>query len=216
MDRQAMAAARRIGMDTSNSKTPLDPTYSRGTSQIGRAVKEFDHQSPTAGAFSHDFSTSSSQTELLDDRQTEEENRRNQLDADSSYRQKEHTTNNPSPQTGVRPADGFDYDDASPSAPTASAWDRLRGNALSSPGNKSPSAWSQSQAQQKQGDDFAFSSTDEERQLAKTEAQADFDARVERERRGGDFTQSSRGYSSTSDDGTTSDTTNAWERLRKK
>jgi hypothetical protein len=40
-------------------------------------------------------------------------------------------------------------------------------------------------------DDFAFSKENEERSLARTEAQREFDARVERERRGGDFSSGS-------------------------
>jgi hypothetical protein len=39
------------------------------------------------------------------------------------------------------------------------------------------------------GDSFAFSKTEEERTYAKEEAQKEFDARVERERRGGDFSK---------------------------
>jgi hypothetical protein len=42
-------------------------------------------------------------------------------------------------------------------------------------------------------DSFAFPKSEEERQLAKEEAQKDFDARVEQERRGGDFS-SGKGY----------------------
>lgn len=37
------------------------------------------------------------------------------------------------------------------------------------------------------GDSFTFSKTEEERNLAQIEAQKEFDARVEKERRGGDF-----------------------------
>jgi hypothetical protein len=37
------------------------------------------------------------------------------------------------------------------------------------------------------GDSYSFSNSDEERQLAKTEAQKEFDARIERERQGRDF-----------------------------
>lgn len=94
--------------------------------------------------------------------------------------------------------------------PSGSAWERIRRG--SKPGGQSngtswttnnqeptrqgeESAWSklQNNTQQEQrqgstrGDSFAFSKTEEERSLAKSEAQKEFDARVERERRGGDF-----------------------------
>jgi hypothetical protein len=42
------------------------------------------------------------------------------------------------------------------------------------------------------GDSFSFAKTDEERQLAKDEAQRDFDARIERERRGENFEDTNR------------------------
>jgi hypothetical protein len=40
-------------------------------------------------------------------------------------------------------------------------------------------------------DDYAFSKETEERSLARDQAQKEFDARVERERRGGDFSSGS-------------------------
>ncbi|MCJ1463427.1 hypothetical protein MMC07_002034 [Pseudocyphellaria aurata] len=43
------------------------------------------------------------------------------------------------------------------------------------------------------GDDFSFSSSEQERSYAQEEAQRDFDARVEKERRGGDFSEGSGG-----------------------
>lgn len=101
------------------------------------------------------------------------------------------------------------FDDASPtggrgmqtSQSSGSAWERIRQQQASS-GGDSPrrSAWSknrsqaqQGQAQQKEAptDSFAFSSTDEERQLAQSEAQKDFDARLDQERRGGEFSSGS-------------------------
>jgi hypothetical protein len=106
------------------------------------------------------------------------------------------------------------WDDASPTGgqgvaesttPQGSAWERLRrgekpalvpqkSGAKPQP---SQSAWSrqqvETQREQKEGsttgDSFAFSKSEEERNYAKEEAQKEFDARVERERRGGDFSQ---------------------------
>lgn len=77
-----------------------------------------------------------------------------------------------------------------------SAWDRIRKDAATGKvpqGQPStPKSWSTpAQKEQKEGstlgDSFSFSSTDEERQLAKSEAQREFDERIERERSGGDF-----------------------------
>ncbi len=106
------------------------------------------------------------------------------------------------------------FDDASPTggqgvqadiraAPTSqggSAWDRIRkgekptprGPATSIQQQPSQSAWQQRQREgSTTGDSFAFSKSEEERSLAKEEAQKVFDARVERESRGGDFSQGS-------------------------
>jgi len=114
-------------------------------------------------------------------------------------------------------AQPFDaWDDASPTGgqgitestsntPQGSAWDRVRRGerGASSPSksggrpqsNQSPWARQQNETQKEQregsttGDSFAFSKTEEERAYAKDEAQKEFDARVERERRGGDFSK---------------------------
>ena len=122
----------------------------------------------------------------------------------------------PAQQRSEEPdAQPFDaWDDASPtggqvitpsSTPESqgSAWDRVRRGDRGASGpsnssrktqsNQSPWARQQSDTQKEQiegsttGDSFAFSKTEEERTYAKDEAQKEFDARVERERRGGDF-----------------------------
>ncbi|MCJ1309879.1 hypothetical protein MMC25_003540 [Agyrium rufum] len=68
-----------------------------------------------------------------------------------------------------------------------SSWDRIRQQAT----KQSPSGNSGSsrgpQAVQGRGDGYSISASDEERSFAKDDAQRDFDARIERERRGGDF-----------------------------
>jgi hypothetical protein len=108
------------------------------------------------------------------------------------------------------------WDDASPTGgqgmtnsaaqtPQGSAWDRLRRgekptsvpqkSGPKSPQSQNPWARLQNEAQREQrqgstvGDSFAFSKSEEERAYAKEEAQKEFDARVERERTGGDFSK---------------------------
>lgn len=113
-----------------------------------------------------------------------------------------------------------DFDDASPTAGNApvdtapaspsSAWDRVRGGGQSpqtgtrtAPGQKpsSGNAWanlrgnnlqSQPRDSQPSRDSYSFSSSDEDGQLAKAEAQRDFDAKLERERKGEDFEETKR------------------------
>jgi hypothetical protein len=85
------------------------------------------------------------------------------------------------------------------SSPQESAWDRIRRESASE--QQQSSSVPRYNANQRQferqgvspGDSFTFSATDEDKQLAKQEAQKDFDARVERERQGDDFEESSRG-----------------------
>ena len=93
-----------------------------------------------------------------------------------------------------------------PQQPQGSAWERIRrGQQQGAAGGgwdnvrrtqgAGQSEWSkqqdQSQREQKQGstfrENYSISKTEEERSYAKEEAQREFDARVERERRGGDF-----------------------------
>ncbi|KAG9248396.1 hypothetical protein BJ878DRAFT_46110 [Calycina marina] len=93
----------------------------------------------------------------------------------------------------------------SPPQQTGSAWDRIRSGSKSSQNlNKPKSSWPSTQAEatkresawaQRQADtrpstedSFSYSKVDGERDLAKSEAQKEFDAKVERERRGGSFT----------------------------
>ena len=108
-----------------------------------------------------------------------------------------------------RPDDFYSaQDDASPSAenmsdasdasrPPAgeSAWERLRREANSNTSDTSRSRARRSRMTQRPareeqpagGDSFSFSSVDQDRSLAKEEAQRVFDERLEKERRGGDF-----------------------------
>lgn len=230
MDRQAQGAARRAGMET---------TYSGGSRDVQRPVRDYDDQSPTGGAFAtesryHEEGGSPTDSGLLNDEQTRTRERTLQADAERSYVSRETANASSDNRTTARQPDSFDYDDASPtvasrasSSPftnnssgaggSGSAWDRIRTNAGQTKSSSAPA--SQTQAEQKEGstlgDSFAFSTTDEERQLAKMEAQRDFDARVERERNGGDFSQSGGGGYGGGNASASSGSGSAWERLRK-
>jgi hypothetical protein len=109
------------------------------------------------------------------------------------------------------------FDEASPTggrgmedtiAAGGSAWDRIRRQASGQPTGNQGSNWPAGQAQQARhpdqrawrrdsqrhprqgpatGDSISYSKSEEEIQWARDEAQKEFDARVEQERRGGDF-----------------------------
>lgn len=83
-----------------------------------------------------------------------------------------------------------------------SAWERIRrGAGLSASGKNEHWGTTDGRGTGKQressensgGDDFSFSSSEQERSYAQEEAQRDFDARVEKERQGGDFSEESGG-----------------------
>lgn len=78
------------------------------------------------------------------------------------------------------------YDSDAGSSNTGSAWDRIRQQS-SSATSAGRVARGNRRGMQTQEDSFAFSATEQERQLAKDEAQRAFDERVEKERRGGEF-----------------------------
>jgi len=158
-----------------------------------------DDMSPQSGNFEGVDSGSQSDSQM--------QSKRRPGPADSSWNPSEKRDSSFDKDSAPRQSRSFgsDYDDASPAAatpsqstPTESAWDRIRRDAVAGRNPSSEPAsnrWSSDQrateSQQRgsstQGDSFAFSTTEEERQLAKAEAQKDFDTRVERERQGKDF-----------------------------
>ncbi|KAK5015397.1 hypothetical protein BJ546DRAFT_977359 [Cryomyces antarcticus] len=180
--------------------------------RMNRSSSNDDGMSPTSGAYSNDYGGDSSRlagsdTGILSDAQMRAQEIGQQPDQQSSPTSSRSDTFSMNKVTS-QPRN-FDEDDASPTAGassgSASAWDKIRRGASASAPSKGSSAWPTSrggdsrgglsgvQREQRQGstlgDSFSFSETDEERELAKTEAQKEFDARVERERRGGDFAE---------------------------
>jgi hypothetical protein len=170
-------------------RTPA-PTQDHSSSPWPSRNTTDDDMSPTAGNDSWSGSADgSTDTGAISDSQ------RRALERSSEFnRNTRGVTKQPPP-----------YDDASPTGglfplnedknSVGSAWDRIRRNAASGqaqPDQRShPNTARPTQKEQSEsstlGDSFSFSSTDEERQLAKAEAQREFDDRLERERKGGDF-----------------------------
>ncbi|KAK4544347.1 hypothetical protein LTR36_004238 [Oleoguttula mirabilis] len=155
-----------------------------------------DDASPTGGAFSDDYMETAgasgfmSEEEVRREADTRQESPRNQGSAafeQSAIASRQHTAD-----AQVAPAK------------SGSSWDRLRKGAMTGEQNRSfkgsqpsESAGSRAPAQggdnSSLGDSFSFSSNDEDRQLAKSEAQRDFDARIEREREGRNFDEKGGG-----------------------
>ncbi|KAL9631457.1 MAG: hypothetical protein Q9164_005882 [Protoblastenia rupestris] len=96
---------------------------------------------------------------------------------------------------------GFDDDDASPTGGTGamdpsydgtSAWERIRQGSSSGGSGSIPRRRGGVVQEQQGGDSFSFSSSDEEKSYAQSESQKAFDERVEKERRGGDFSDEAK------------------------
>lgn len=216
MDRQAQGAARRLGMETQYSRQDVQrkpSDYYDDASPTGGAwLRDNDDASTDTGLLSDQQMQqrdTRQQPDAPDGPSVGQDNRANTF----SMRK---VTHQPDAFDGSDQA--FSATDTSPSSTdnnppssgSGSAWERIRQNAAAGgpkqsaratqwPGPSPSSQQTQASIKREQSDgatladSFSFSESDEERQLAKAEAQNDFDARVERERHGGDFSESARG-----------------------
>lgn len=198
--------------ETEPMKRSKDPTGQGNTSMTDlwtrhrKDIGAMDDASPSAG--SEDYGGEAERlgggnTGLLSDAQMRTQETRQQASPRDSPTENRSSTFQM--DKVARQPSSFDdsFGDASASTESntgriqgGSAWDRIRRQAQNTSA-ESPSkgqSWSAIQKEQQQGattgDSFTFSSSDEDRHLAKGEAQDEFDARVERERQGGSFNES--------------------------
>ncbi|KAI5263827.1 hypothetical protein E4T47_08908 [Aureobasidium subglaciale] len=195
MDQQAQRASQKLGMEDAWKRQ-----------DVQRKASDYDDMSPTGGAWQDDYKQEAQDTGLLTDDQLNARARKEQSNADRAERAEEsrvaayaqsrvdqsrrnnHNSNEDSSPLGSSQA-------APAPRSSGSAWDRIRQETASSKGSPRQSPVNNSQMRNEQqegstlGDSFAFSASDEDRQLAKVEAQKEFDARVEKERQGGDFAE---------------------------
>jgi hypothetical protein len=158
----------------------------------------WDDASPTGGSFSNDYSDATSDTGILNDAQMNQRETQQQADAWSSPTESRANTvdlNKAAPQRPSANRQAANQGEGAASAPqSGSSWERLRQKAATGTPTISgtPRRSRPEQSDSSSGDDsFSFSQGDEDRQLAKSEAQKDFDARLERERTGRDFDEGS-------------------------
>ncbi|KAF2094610.1 hypothetical protein NA57DRAFT_46441 [Rhizodiscina lignyota] len=184
------------GVDIGNTDgvAPHNSTANR------RGRDDFDDMSPTGGAFTDSFG-SGTDASVLSDEQMRVHEMQQRAEGDRTPTRQTHAQ----PQQQPDRQDSFDFESTSQPAPASqgsqsaqssssseSAWARIRRQVNSSE-QSGPSSQQSGGAQREQsqgstlGGSFSFSSAEEERQLAKTEAQKEFDARIERERQGKDF-----------------------------
>ncbi|KAF4549211.1 Hypothetical protein D9617_23g006260 [Elsinoe fawcettii] len=149
------------------------------------SASQDDDMSPTGGAFMDDIAPGDGETGLLSDTQMQMNERRQQYESRAADR--DARPNSPPPQTPRRTSPQPTQERRDSAVQTGGTWERLRREAAAK-GNDG------TQREQHQrstvGDSFAFSRSEEDRQLAQSEAQRDFDARIERERQGGNFDES--------------------------
>lgn len=185
-----------------SGRVPRGQTPGRSMPQPPRATPKQDDASPTGGIYGEeDFN--SGRPEMVNDNPTPQKEQ-------SRWRAppaRQVPVETRAPETEGK---AFDYfDDASPtsgreqrilgdtkSQPQGSAWERIRRGGGAPTQTSGPSAWSkrQSQAQEGESTDDNFTSTQvtEERRYSRQDAQQEFDARIERERQGGDFTSNKK------------------------
>lgn len=191
-----------------------DTTGSPQSGRIGRGnAPPEDDASPTGGMYQEESNGFGDGTYSTNNGPQTQEQPQSQP---NRWPQQSRPAPVPMQQSETRDDPFYTFDDASPTggagarADTSSqqpqrqqgsAWDRVRQGAGRGPtGRQTDSGQAQEQSRgwagvreqaQSPTADYAFSKSDEERSLAKTEAQKAFDARVERERRGGDFSSGS-------------------------
>ncbi|KAI7268444.1 hypothetical protein KC335_g7141 [Hortaea werneckii] len=161
-----------------------------------------DDASPTGGMFNDEFLDSASeQPGFMSEDQVKQQadsrlgSERNQRQQSGPYEQSSAASRQ-SATEGSSPWGGADRQ--TPIQTSGSAWDRLRQGAMSNQGaeprrpyrgmQSSESSTSRTQGgfqdAAPSGDGYTFSSSDEERQLAKSQQQQEFDALIDRERGG--------------------------------
>ena len=159
-----------------------------GGGQAQSSTQSWDDASPTGGAFSSDYADASSDTGVLDDAQMIQQQTRQQADAQSTNRASTFDLNKAAPQRPSTGRQAANQGEGAAAAPqSGSTWERLRQQAATRSGPNAGGPRAASGQASSEEDSFSFSSGDEDRQLAKAEAQKEFDARLERERSGKDF-----------------------------
>jgi hypothetical protein len=207
------AVQKRGGLPGSNMPGSVGSSQSGGNGEGNTP----DDASPTGGMFqeeSNDFGKDTYKTKSDPQRR---EQPRSPRSPPTRWPQQPQQAPVPTQQAGTQDDPFYTFDDASPTGGAdagadtpaqqpqrqqRSAWDRVRQTAGRGPARPADSGQAQEQSRGWAGvreqaqsptasDDYAFSKGDEERNLARSEAQKEFDARVERERGGGDFSTGS-------------------------
>ena len=207
--------ARETGIKTTDptgqGKTSTSDLWKNHRTAIGEKQESYDDASPTGGAgASSDLDMSFSEPAGENPGGRGFDNPQTSITAQATRNRRPFPTPSQNgPSSSDSSSDFFDDQDSnaanqSPSERTStqssgSSWERLRRNASGQSSSRPPNQRNRYSAAKRQGGDgesFSYSGEDRDRQLAKEEAQKDFDERMDRERRGEDFSggRRSRGW----------------------
>lgn len=195
-------ARQRKAVSQQQQRVQQQPQQDESWQQKRRSPKQgSDDMSPTSGGFEDDFMDAGNDTGLMSDGRANAQQQRAE-NATSTYDMSAPSSSSSSPQSRPQNANASaqSKQGSSTSNTGGSVWERLRQNAMSGntpPPNSpsSPSARAQpsrapiQNSQPSGSDSFSFSRSEEESQLARSEAQKEFDKRVEQEREGHDFSE---------------------------
>ncbi|KAL1588013.1 hypothetical protein WHR41_03219 [Cladosporium halotolerans] len=164
-----------------------------GGAQGARKSNDYDDASPTGGAFEADYSDPLTDTGVMNDDQSTQQQYRQQADAWSSPAENRANTvdlNKAAPQRPSADRQAANQGEGVSQQQGGSAWERLRQQAANGGAGAGAGSGAQRRSRDQEdqgGDAFSFSSSEEDKQTAKYEAQKDFDARIEQERSGKNF-----------------------------
>ncbi|MCJ1236482.1 hypothetical protein MMC14_004463 [Varicellaria rhodocarpa] len=205
---------RRIDPTGQGNKSASDlwKDHRNGIGAVGGQQGDTDDTSPSAGDFNYAAEMQNGDRPSSTDSDTNFA--RDYLQRQAPERRPQPSMSNaasrypPKPQESDQSSPFDSYSDSSDTASTTSAsvWENIRQKAASNPSSNPPrfsrrrpvpsSSTQEQEREQQEGsmveDSFTFSGAEEERQYAKDEAQKEFDERVEKERRGGDFGNAER------------------------
>lgn len=169
--------------------------------QSGKKKANDDDMSPTSGAFAEEFMSAGSDSGLMSDAQTSAQ--QNRVEEASTALDMSASIYEAQSRSSVQ-STSAQQSRQQPTKTSGSSWERLRQGAMSEDTNSASTPRSQklgafqprrsfqSRSESKAEDNFGYSQSDENRQLARSEAQKDFDARIERERQGQNFEENGR------------------------
>ncbi|KXT12555.1 hypothetical protein AC579_7491 [Pseudocercospora musae] len=168
------------------------------TGQSSASSMEGDDMSPTGGAFGAEYvdfgSAHVTDTGMMSDYQSRRSSQRLEAQQRADYAERnEPARSRPAPRPQRTDENSQSGQHSSTPKSGGSAWERLRQQAASGGQQHSGTKGNAPSRSSPSAESFSFLSSEEDKQLARSEGQRDFDARLEQERQGKDFDDRSSG-----------------------